>query len=205
MTRPSSIYIIDIDLFQITNSWQLDFIDEVLVVLTTLKQSCITKTVLWIHLNLFQANITSPTMTTTNSKGNSAAAKNFITVATKTHDGGAKANNTSEPAKKRTRMPVRDHEDPFLYYSHQETKMHALLLRNDSNDENDEQVDQERESVVRKTRMSFELHPALLLEDLLPIDVAEAEVQRVDTSSGDVLVDELRRLFFCVDHYDTEI
>jgi hypothetical protein len=80
-------------------------------------------------------------MNTNSSKVNAAADKNFTTVATKTHDGGAKATNASEPAKKRPRKPVRKDEDPFLYYSHQETKMHALLLSNDDNDddENDEQ------------------------------------------------------------------
>ncbi len=69
--------------------------------------------------------------------------------------------------------------------------MNALLLRND---ENDEQVD--IEPVVRKSRISSELHPALLLEDIFPDGVPEA-VRGVDTStSGDVLINELRRLFF---------
>jgi hypothetical protein len=134
---------------------------------------------------------------TTNSKVNASAAKNFTYVATKTHDGA------SEPAAKRPRATeqVRKHEDPSLYYSHQETRMNALLLRNDENDD-DEQVG--REAVVRKTRISFELHPDLLLEDILPVDVPEAEVVGVDTS-GDVLIDALRRLLFPVDDNDTEM
>jgi len=45
--------------------------------------------------------------------------------------------------------------------------MNALLLGNDENDD-DEQVG--RETVVRKTRISFELHPDLLLEDFLPVE-----------------------------------
>jgi len=108
-------------------------------------------------------------MTTTNSKVNSAAAKHFITVATKTHDGGAKAISTynSQPAAKRPREPVRKHEDPFMYYSHQETRMRTLLFQ----DEDDylhlqNEPDVNSEPVVRKTRISFELHPALLLDDL---------------------------------------
>jgi hypothetical protein len=145
--------------------------------------------------------------TNSSSKVNAAAAKHdFTTVATKTHDGSAKATNTiaSEPAAKSPRKPVCKHEDPFLYYSHQETRMNTLLLSNNDNDWNDEQVDQERESVVRKTRISFELHPALLFEDLLPIDVAEAEVRGVDTStSGDVIIDELWRLIIGVNDNDT--
>ena len=136
----------------------------------------------------------------------SAAAKhNFTTAATKTYDGGAKATNpnTSEPAANSPRKPVRKHEDPFLYYSHQETKMDALLLRNNDDDnEDDEQVDQERESVMRKTRISFELHPALLFEDLLPDNVPEA-VLGVDNSSGDVIIDELWRLIIGVNDNDT--
>ena len=91
-----------------------------------------------------------------------ATATNAYIGATKTHDGGAKAANDSEPAAKRPRQqqqPVRKHQDPFLYYSDQETKMNELLL-NDDND-NDERV--ARESDVRKTRISFELHPKLLL------------------------------------------
>ena len=147
-------------------------------------------------------------MTTNSSKVNvnAVAAKNFTPVATKTHDGGAKdtATNISEPAAKSPRKPLRKHEDPFLYYSHQETKMHALLSSNDDNDGSDEQVD--RETGVRKTRISFDLHPALLLEDLFPDDVPEAEVRGVDTStSGDVIIDELWRLLVGVDDNDTEM
>jgi len=106
--------------------------------------------------------------TTTNSKLNSAAAKNFITVPTKTHDGGAKAACNSQPAAKRPRRtPARKHEDPFMYYSHQETRMHALLFQDEDDYphlQNESAINSE--PVVRKTRISFELHPALLLEDL---------------------------------------
>eukprot|EP00984_Skeletonema_dohrnii_P006122 scaffold2174_cov67-Skeletonema_dohrnii-CCMP3373.AAC.3 len=77
--------------------------------------------------------------------------------ATKTHDGGAKAANDSEPSAKKTRQSVRKHQDPFMYYSDQETRMDELLLY----DDNDDRVI--RESDVRMTRISFELHPKLLL------------------------------------------
>ena len=100
---------------------------------------------------------------TTNSKGNASAAANCANVPTKTHDGGAKAAaNDSEPAAKRPRQqqPVHKHQDPFLYYSDQETRMNELHL----NDDNDDRVI--RESDLRKTRISFELHPKLLFEDL---------------------------------------
>ena len=111
--------------------------------------------------------------TNTNSKVNAATANNFImiTVPTKTHDGGAKAASTSEPASKRPRTPVRKHDDPFLYYSHQETRMNVLLFHDENENENEnDSVPNEstmnREPVIRKTRISFELHPTLLLEDL---------------------------------------
>ena len=107
----------------------------------------------------------------TNSAGNTAATKSFImvTVPTKTYDGGAKAAFTSEPASTRHRKtPVRKHEDPFMYYSHQETRMHALFFHDEN--ENDSLPNEpaiNREPVVRKTRISFELYPTLLLEDFL--------------------------------------
>eukprot|EP00984_Skeletonema_dohrnii_P027612 scaffold17230_cov80-Skeletonema_dohrnii-CCMP3373.AAC.1 len=136
------------------------------------------------------------TMTSSDYKVHAPAAKHYsITVATKKHDGGStsKPLNDSEPSAKRPRRPVRKHEDPFMYYSHQETRMNALLL---SSGENDEQV--ARESQVRKTRISFELHPSLLLEDLLPVDVPEL-LLGVDDTRGDIMVEDLERFLYGVD------
>ena len=97
---------------------------------------------------------------TTNPKANDATTSkqqpNTITVATKTHDGG------STPSKRPRRKLVSKQEDPFLYYSHQETRMNALLMNSDDNDERTVQ-----ESEVRKTIISYELHPSLLLDPLL--------------------------------------
>jgi hypothetical protein len=132
-------------------------------------------------------------------------ASTILTVAVAINNTCASA---SEPRSKRQKKPVHKHEDPFMYYSHQETRMNALLLR--SNDENDEQV--AKESVDRKTRISFELHPSLLLDDLFLEDqYLGAEVlngprlQSADNSGGDGMIEELRRLFFCVDDNNTEI
>eukprot|EP00984_Skeletonema_dohrnii_P004095 scaffold1418_cov92-Skeletonema_dohrnii-CCMP3373.AAC.8 len=125
-------------------------------------------------------------------KENASAANAYI-GATKTHDGGAKAANDSEPLAKKPRQSVRKHQDPFLFYSDQETRMNELLLNDDN--ENDEGVI--RESIARKTRISFELHPSLLLEDLLPVDFSE-ELTVFGDTSGDAMIDELRRLFFSV-------
>ena len=51
--------------------------------------------------------------------------------------------------------------------------MNELLMRSDEN--NEEQV--ARESVDRKSRISFELHPSLILEDLLD-DVPDVSIER---------------------------
>jgi len=101
---------------------------------------------------------------TTNYKVNASTAKNCVNIPTKTYDGGSKATNDSEPSAKKSRQPVPilKHQDPFLYYSHQETRMNELLL-------NDDNVDGEqviRVSDVRKTRISFEVHPSLVIESL---------------------------------------
>ena len=93
-----------------------------------------------------------------------AAAKNvtFILVPTKTYDGGAASQRP-----KRLRRPVRKEEDPFMYYSHQETWTNAVRLRGENSGEPKAIAnDNHNENVVRKTKITFELHPSLLLEDL---------------------------------------
>lgn len=78
-------------------------------------------------------------------------------VATTTLDGG------SNPSIERPRRKlVSKQEDAFLYYSHQETRMNTLLMNDDESDERAVQ-----ESEVRKTIISYELHPPLLLDPLL--------------------------------------
>ena len=84
-----------------------------------------------------------------------------LTVPTKTYDGGS---NASKPTTKRLRRQVHKHEDPFMYYSNQETRMNEMLFRRI--DEESEPASN-KENVVRKTRISFELDPWLLFEDLL--------------------------------------
>ncbi|KAK1733179.1 hypothetical protein QTG54_016156 [Skeletonema marinoi] len=142
-------------------------------------------------------------MTSSDSNVHASAAKHYcITVATKTHDGGStgKPLNDSEPSAKRPRRrPVRKNEDPFMYYSHQETRMNALLL---SSGENDAQV--ARESQVRKTRISFELHPSLLLEDLLPVNGPELLLVVDDTRGDTMMIEDLQRFLYGVDD-DNEI
>jgi len=52
--------------------------------------------------------------------------------------------------------------DAFLHYSNDETRMNTLMLKEASKYQRQQRVTQER-----KTRISFEVHPSLILEDLL--------------------------------------
>ncbi len=62
--------------------------------------------------------------------------------------------------------------DPFMYYSNQNRRMTHLLLNENITDQVDAVVAPDLEGqatmvVQRKTRISFELHPSLLLDDLI--------------------------------------
>ena len=52
--------------------------------------------------------------------------------------------------------------DAFLHYSNDETRMNTLMMKEASKCQRQQRVTQER-----KTRISFEVHPSLILEDLL--------------------------------------
>ena len=93
---------------------------------------------------------------TTESKGNNPTSEQCTRIATKTHDGGANPLIERPPGEL-----VHKHEDAFSYYSHQETKMNSLLL---TGEESNERVT--GESDARKTKISFELHPSLVLESI---------------------------------------
>lgn len=64
----------------------------------------------------------------------------------------------------------RQGRDAFLYYSNDEVRINALKLRGDGSRANHETHQQQQQplevEVERKTKLSFELHPSLLLEDL---------------------------------------
>jgi len=82
-------------------------------------------------------------------------------------------------------------EDPFLYYSNDQVRMKELLLQDVEDDSSDDESpptsvsnqEQSTTSCVRKTRITFELHPSLLLEDLMNDD----ELLGDDTDFDDVL------------------
>lgn len=54
--------------------------------------------------------------------------------------------------------------DPFLYYSNDRVRMRELRLE-DEEEEEDSSDEQSTNSCERKTRLTFELHPSLLLDD----------------------------------------
>ena len=61
----------------------------------------------------------------------------------------------------RKSSPTSEH-DAFLHYSNDETRMNTLMLKEAPKYQRQQRVTQER-----KTRISFEVHPSLILEDLL--------------------------------------
>jgi len=79
-----------------------------------------------------------------------------VQVPTKTHDGGRKG----------SMKPVNNkQDDPFMYYSNQETRMNAMLLKD--SDVPAATATNNNKKVVRKTRISFEIHPSLLFDDII--------------------------------------
>ena len=115
-----------------------------------------------------------------------------ITVATKTHDGGS-----NPPIERPRRKLVRKQEDPFLYYSNQETRMNTLLTTGGENDERAVQ-----ESDVRQTRISYEIHPSLLIEDLIQVDAPGFSLDAVD-NNRDGVIECLERLFLSQRYYES--
>ena len=69
-----------------------------------------------------------------------------VQVPTKTYDGGRKGSMKSVNNK---------HEDPFMWYSNQETRMNAMLFKDSDVPAT---ATNNNKKVVRKTRISFEIH-----------------------------------------------
>mgnify|MGYP007121431910 CR=1 FL=1 len=79
-----------------------------------------------------------------------------VQVPTKTYDGGKgsmKSVNNKE-------------EDPFMWYSNQETLMNAMLVKDSNVPAATATATNNNKKVVRKTRISFEIHPSLLFDDI---------------------------------------
>jgi hypothetical protein len=87
-------------------------------------------------------------------------------------------------------------QDPFLYYSDDKNRMKELRLQDTSSSSSSSEDDDSASSTaddehtpsstcVRKTRISFELHPSLLLEDFIMGD----ELLGDDSLSFDDIID----------------
>ena len=76
--------------------------------------------------------------------------------------------------------------DPFLYFSNQDRRL--AYLTHDLNDDVNPQEDAFVEQDERKSRLTFELHPSLLLEDLLE--------EMADNMDPEVDEDSLERFLF---------
>ena len=116
-----------------------------------------------------------------------------ISVPTKTHDGGSKRNivhDTADGAK-----------DAFSKYSNTLVRMQQLLLLDDEDDDlsflaplNDalrsagiNVEPSKRRKVVheRKTRLSWEVHPSLLLDNLIDQDLSDDTANVSDDEDGE--------------------
>ena len=98
-------------------------------------------------------------------------------------------------------------QDPFLYYSNDRVRMKELRLedveKEDSSDDETSLSNQEQSTAAceRKTRITFELHPSLLLEDLMD-DLLDDDTHDLDailnaSNSGtvdDVIINSLRQI-----------
>eukprot|EP00984_Skeletonema_dohrnii_P024128 scaffold13221_cov123-Skeletonema_dohrnii-CCMP3373.AAC.5 len=105
-------------------------------------------------------------------------------------------------------------EDAFLYYSNDQVRMKELLLQDVEDDSSDDESpptsvssnqEQSTTSCVRKTRITFELHPSLLLEDLMNDELFgddtdfddkldELLLAKQDSDAEDDVINALRRI-----------
>lgn len=105
--------------------------------------------------------------------------------------------------------PILKVQDPFLYYSNDRVRMKELRLEDKEVDSSDDgsssasilsNQEQSTTSCVRKTRITFELHPSLLFEDLMDDllhfdDNLDASLLSNNQGSDDV-IDSLRQIIF---------
>ena len=122
-----------------------------------------------------------------------------ITVPTKTYDGGSKRNNTVDDS-------ADGCKDAFSKYSNTLVRMQQLLLLDDENMKEFEDDDlsilanlndalrsagisvepAKRRKIVheRKTRLSWEVHPSLLLDNLIGQDLSDDAANVSDDEDG---------------------
>jgi len=87
-------------------------------------------------------------------------------VPTKTYDGGSSPKTTEEGTDKDAFEPQDPkRKDSFLYYSNDANRLSYLLLHRDD-DQEAAPAGEHQPPITRKTRLSFEVHPDLLLADM---------------------------------------
>jgi len=99
--------------------------------------------------------------TTSSSGSSSLLSKNMMIIQVKTKEG---TDDTKE-AHYHLSTASSTKQDAFLRYSSDEIRMNALMLSSSSSSIKIQASPQQR--VERKTRLSWELHPSLLIEDML--------------------------------------
>ena len=96
-----------------------------------------------------------------------------VVLPTKTYDGGYVREHEAVARKGSMKSVNNKHEDPFMWYSNQETRMNAMLFKD--SDVPAATATNNNKKVVRKTRLSFEIHPSLLFDDILGSDLEDQE------------------------------
>jgi hypothetical protein len=114
-----------------------------------------------------------------------------IVVPTKFSSQDKSYNNLTSPTSTTTEAKY----DAFLHYSNDQVRMNKLMLKDTTDsdgttkNETEPQLQQQctnQERKTRLTRISFEIHPSLLLEDLFDTDLYEDEDEE-DCDDIDVL------------------
>lgn len=103
-------------------------------------------------------------VTSINNNSNTVnATVTVVAVPTKTYDGGSQRRMILKEAEEAAVQDAQDSKqrDPFMFYSNDANRF-AYLLHRDV-----EPPQQQQMSVVRKTRISFEVYPDLLFDDIL--------------------------------------
>ena len=90
-------------------------------------------------------------------------------------------------------VPDREH-DAFAYYSNDQVRIQTLKLWGRSSNNNQEEPQSQQQHQERKTRISFELHPSLILEDILNEAGEEGLFDGDDEAGIDDILDLLQNL-----------
>jgi hypothetical protein len=108
-----------------------------------------------------------------------------LTVPTKNYDGGSSTSSNAGSSSNKKR-------DSFLHYSNDKVRMRALMMVDDTSTTTltltwlqPRPQPQQKVEVERKTCISFELHPSLIMDDLLLAEESTMlnELLRDDVSS----------------------